>query len=285
MTTILKGKTVTRPSTTPLGSSILDHATVVTSDVHFGLTNEAGLWVSYNCLDTFSSTEQCPDPTEDKEFETAPWIPAFEFAAYAAVQCNLVGLDLADQKSEIKRVFEANEGRGVEKALLVNRFVPRTQVQADLRPIHRRGVWEAPVDLTPATPDIDVKVALAILEGYAATQYAGVPTIHMPRAAATLLTANGLLKWVGSKCFTVLGSKVAIGGGYDLEDLPLTGELDLYATGEVYIERSSTVEVQTHELTGATGAAFDSNTGVSLVERQYRAAVDCFVAKATATIW
>lgn len=281
--TLIRGRAVTRPTTTPLRSSVLDHATDVTNAEHFGLSNHEGLWPSYNCMDTLVPTELCPDPTEDKTFTTVGWIPGFQFAVYGGVQCNLVGLDRADQKSELERVFRLNEGKGVERALLENRFVAR--VLDDTLPQRLQSEWDAPEDLTPAGVTIDVKVALALLEGYAATQYAGVPTIHMPRAAATLLSANGLIKWEGDLAYTASGSKVAIGGGYDQSDLPLTGTLDLFATGEVYVERGPEVSIQTYELNGATGAAFDSNTSVALVERPYRAAVDCFVAKATGTLW
>lgn len=287
---IIKEQPVTRPTPDSLTSSVLDHAraagNVVADKDNFGLRNEAGLWPSYNCLDTLVSTALCPDPTEDKEFAVAPWVPAFGFAVYGAVECNLIGLDRADQVAEIERVFLANEGKGVERALLENRFVAREPDVAG--PIQRQGGWEAPTDLSPVGVNIDPKVALAILEGYAATVYAGKPTIHMPRAAATILSANGLIKWNGALAFTANGSKVAIGGGYDEDDLPLTGRLDMFATGEVYIEMSESISIQVPELTGSaasTALGLDPNTSLSLVERAYRAAVDCFVVKATATLW
>ncbi len=285
--TIIRNSEVTRPTVTPLRSSILDVATVKDRSEHFALVNEAGLWPSYNCMEMLNSTEMCPDPTEDKtEFLSAPWTPAFSFAVYGAVQCNLVGLDRDDQKSEVRRVFEAQEGLGIERALKANRFVTR-EFDATA-PTHRQVEWDGAVDLTPSTanaPDgINLKIALAILEGYAAIHYAGQPTIHMPRAAISLI--SDMVVWEGNIARTPAGSKIAVGGGYDDESFPLTGKLDLYATGEVYIEKGPITEVQTFELTGdTTDTPFDSNTSVALVERPYRAAVDCFVAKATGTLW
>jgi len=273
-TKIIRGDEVTRPDTTPLGSSVLDHATVVEKS-DFGLRNNEGLWPSYNCLDTLVPTPICPDPLgEFKVFGSAGWVPAFEFAVYGGVQCSTVGLDSADQLAEVNRVFALNEGKGVEQALLANRFV--------VGPL-----WDAPVNLTPGSA-ITIQIALAILEGYAAAHYAGVPTIHMPRAAASLL--NERIVWDGDKAYTRSGSKVAIGGGYDAEAAP-DGTWDLYGTGEVYVERSDEVSVQSWVLPGdGSGLGSDENgladnTVLALAERMFRVGVDCFAAKVTATVW
>lgn len=278
---IIKGSEVTRPDTTPLGSSVLDHATVV-ADGHFGLHNNEGLWPSYNCLDTLVPTPICPDPLGStlKTFSFAEWIKGFEFAVHGGVQCRTVGLDVADQKAEVERVFGLNEGKGVEQALLLNRFVA-TDSDAPVQ-------WDAPVDVTPGSP-VTIQIALALLEGYAASVYAGVPTIHMPRAAASLL--NERIVWIDGKAYTRSGSKVAIGGGYDDPTALATGEWDLYATGEVFVERSETVSVQSYVLpgdgsgTGSDENGIPDNSVLALAERMFRVAVDCFVAKVTATVW
>lgn len=280
---IIRGSEVNRPDTTPLGSSVLDHATVVEKP-DFGLRNNEGLWPSYNCLNTLHPTPICPDPLgEGKTFDFAGWIPGFEFALQGGVQCKAVGLDVADQRSEIERVFRLNEGKGIELALLDNRFVELAESGSTIG-------WDAPVDLTTTGPSgiLALIVALASLEGYAATVYAGVPTIHMPRAAATLLDLH--LVWVDGKAYTKNGSKVAIGGGYDTDAVP-DGTYTLYATGEVYVERSEEISIQSYVLpgdgsgTGSGDNGLSDNTVISMVERMYRAAVDCFVAKATATVW
>jgi hypothetical protein len=283
-TTIIKADEITRPTTTPVKSSILDHATVEEVE-SFGLRNNSGLWPSYNCIDTLVPTVMCPDPLmsetgEFKNFSKASWMPGFEFAVIGAVECSLVGLDRADQDAELLRVFELNEGKGVEQALLLNRFVA-TESDAPV-------AWDAPVDLTPGCA-ISVSIALALLEGYARSIYAGVPTLHLPSAAASLL--NERLVWQGDLAFTRLGSKVAFGGGYDDPDALATGLWDLYATGEVFVEKSDRINVNPNVIPGdGSGVGSDENgladnTAVSLVERMFRVAVDCFVAKATATVW
>lgn len=295
-TTQSYGTDVTRPTPDALTSSVLDHATVVDfgeNDNGFGLRNDEGLWPSYNCVDTLTPTPMCPDPslTESggfKTFSDVPWVPGYTFAIAAGVQCSTVGLDQDDQAAEIKRVFALNEGKGIEQSLLMNRFVANAGATTDLG---QDVSWDAPIDITPTAGDPPIVVALALLEGYAATVYAGVPVIHMPRAAATVLSGLGAIEWVGDLAFTKTGSKIALGGGYDPESIATgtwDGTFDLYATGEVYIERSALTEVQTWTLDksalGSEESGLSSNTTIALVERMYRVAIDCFVAKATGKV-
>jgi hypothetical protein len=288
-TTIIRNNEITRPTTTRIKSSILDHATVETVE-SFGLRNESGLWPSYNCLDTLVPTPICPDPLLDDEgafkiFANGGWSPGFSFAVHGGIQCSPVGLDEADFKSELGRVFELNEGKGVEQALLLNRFVGNP-LESDAAP--NSASWEDPIDLTPGCA-VTASVALALLEGYARSIYAGVPTLHIPAAVGSLL--NERLIWEGDKAFTRLGSKVAMGGGYDHLDFLETGVWDLYATGEVFVEKSTEISVSVDVLPGdgsGTGSGENGladNTTVALVEKAFRVGVDCFVAKASATVW
>ena len=274
---------VTRPSTTPLSSTLFDHATVKDID-SFGLRNNEGLWVSYNCLDTLTPTPICPDPVAEagyKTFSHGGWQPAFEFAVHGGVQCAIIGLDRDDMAAEVERVFTLNEAKGVERGLLNYRFVS-TDSDAAVQ-------WDAPVDLTPASP-IPLPVAVGLLEGYAAQVYAGVPTLHIPRAAVPILMGGGVIKEEGGKFFTKTGAKVAAGGGYDTDDLA-SGEWTLFATGEVYVERSRRLAM--NEITipgdgsglGSDENGLEQNTAIALAERMFRVAVDCFTASVTATVW
>jgi hypothetical protein len=284
--TVIDNPEVTRPVPDPLRSSILDHATVVEIG-HFGLRNNEGLWPSYNCLDVLVPTPICPDPLledgEFKQFSIAPWVPAFEFAVHGGVQCSLVGLDRDDQKAEVERVFDLAAGKGVEMALLATRFVERVNGSGETGP-----EWDAPVDLSSA--GMTLLGALGALEGFAAATYAGVPTIHMPRSAALILSALGAITWSNGIATTKTGAKVAAGGGYDT-DTPPNGQFTLYATGEVYVERSEEIDIQAWVQPG-DGSGIGSgengladNTSVALAERMYRVGVDCFVAKATGRAW
>jgi hypothetical protein len=277
---IIKGREVNRPTPDPITSSVLDHATVVDND-HFGLTNNAGLWPSYNCLDMRVPYPLCEDPVNDptaKSFAFGSWQPAVEGAVYGGIQCANIGLDRDDMLAEVKRVFAANEGKAVEELLLLNRFVA-TDSDATVQ-------WDAPVDLTPSG-GFGLQAGIAALEGYAAALYAGLPTLHMPRGLVTMGAGLGVFSEEGDKFFTKAGSKIAAGGGYDSTEAPQTGLFDIYATGEVYVERSETISADAYVVTG-DGTDPDiaaPNQTLALAERMYRVAVDCFVAKVTVKAW
>jgi hypothetical protein len=279
--TFIRGIEVNRPTPDALTSSVLDHATVVEND-HFGIANNAGLWPSYNCLDLLIPTPMCPDPiaTTAKQFTSAGWIPGFEFAVYGGTQCSMVGLDINDQRSETKRVFERSEGKGVEMALLANRFVA-SDSDAEVS-------WEGPVDLGTAPTLLS---AIGKLEGHAAANYAGIPTLHLPRAVITMGFGAGALVERDGKFFTKAGSKVAAGGGYDDGEAPINGTMEFYASGEVYVERSELVDLHSYTAPGdGSGIGSDenglsSNTSVALAERMYRVGIDCYLSSVTATVW
>lgn len=289
-----RGTEIKRPTTTPLKSSVLDHVSAA-GNLHtmgenegFGWRNDAGLWVSYNTIETLTPTTMCPEPllSEAGEFKTfglASWVPGFSFAVYGGIQCITVGLDIKDQMAELERVFALNEGKGVEQALLGNRFVAEPVLEpGDVGYDPMVGGWDAPTDLTP-TDAVTPKVAIGLLEGWFARNYAGIPTIHMPRALGTILGAD-VIEWKGDLAFTRMGSKIAFGGGYDEEDQD--GVFEIYATGEVFVERSATISVKSINLTEdlRTTNGLKPNTAIALVERMFRVAVDGFVAKATATV-
>lgn len=291
MSQFITSPEVERPSVLPLTSSALHHAEKA-GNVHsierFGLRNNEGLWPSYNCLDTLVPTPICPNPASTffKSFGSAPWVPGFSFAVHGGVQCSMVALDREDQRAEMERVFAANEGKGVERALLVNRFVARQPESGDTAP--DMAYWDAPVDLT-AGRTVSLITALALLEGYAAANYTGLPTIHMPRAVASLL--NERIVWNDGLAYTRNGSKVAIGGGYDyVEAADYDGSWDMYATGEVYVERGERLSFSEITVPGdgsGTGSGQNGladNTAVTLIERMFRVGVDCFTAKATGSV-
>lgn len=284
-TQILRNPEITRPTPAPLNSSILDHATV-NEITRFGNRNNAGLWPSYNCIDTLVPYSMpCDNLLADADYKTfavAPWVPAFEFVVYGAVQCMTIGLDRADQRSEVTRVFERNEGKGVERALAAVRFVA---TDSGVEPS-----WDAPVDLTPGTP-VSITAAIGILEGYAAANYAGQPTLHLPRSAVTIGFALGLLKEDGGNFYTKTGAKVAAGGGYDSTTAPTDANVTMYVTGEVYVERSETMNFQEIVMPGDGSGlgsgenGLEHNTSIALVERMYRVGIDCLAAKITGKLW
>lgn len=296
---IIRGTEVTRPTPEPLTSSVLDHATaagnVQTVTGAFGYVNEAGMWPSYNCLDLLVPTALCPDPLisesgERKEFDAATWQPGFTFAVYGGVQCRAIGLDVNDQNAEVQRVFEASQGKGIERALVGTRFVEREGPGSDDPVGPYYGAWDAPEDLTPGA-GVPLTVALALLEGDAADKYVGLPTIHMPRAAATILEVSGLIVWKDDLAFTKNGSRVAIGGGYDDPAMLASGSWDMYASGDVTIQMSAAVKVKDYPVLpgmadgGSDGNGLIENGIISFAERMFRVGLDCYLAKVTGKVF
>jgi hypothetical protein len=171
----------------------------------------------------------------------------------------------------MRRVFEANESVGVEKAFMATRFrvsAPGDPEEGDL--------WDAPVDITPAGGAVDPYVGIALLEGHAASRYAGAPIIHMPRTIGALAWAKADLEQRGDTFFTPQGSKVASGGGYEaLNTSPAgvaapAGERWMYATGEIALQRGEIVVKREMDTT--------TNEVFVLAERLYVASVDCYTA-------
>lgn len=285
---------ITRPQPDEITSSILDHATVVEPSRSFAMRNNEGLWDSYNCLDLLVPTVMCPRPIAEADFKTfsvAGWVPGFEFAVHGGVQCSLVGLDQSDQQAEVERVFERSEGVGVEMALVLNRFVAKTDPPGSDEPFSPDFAnWEAPVSINSGNGGL--AASIGALEGYAAATYRGLPTLHLPRALVTPAFGAGLLVERDGKFFTKAGSKVAAGGGYDLPYVDnLTGVFDIFITGEVYVEKSPRLSFSTQTIpgdgsgTGSDQNGLGDNTGIALVERAFRVGVDCLVAKTSVAMW
>lgn len=254
------------PAITVPGGRLLDVATVRDG---IGWIDGTDLFESYNCLKFDSEAEFC-NPNDKDLDQVAGWISGFRFAAYGGVTCKSVGMDMADQKAQVERAFNAGESTAVERAFLKTRFIEDADVG------HTDPWWDAPVDITPAGGAVKPVVGVAMLEGFARDNYVGVPTLHVPVEIGSLLLAPLPLQPVGSELRTHLGSKVAVGGGYDYPNTgpdgtaATAGEKWIYATGEVLVLRGETQVLQSVERS--------NNDVVVLAERPYVGAVDCFAA-------
>lgn len=133
------------------------------------------------------------------------------------------------------------------------------------------------VDLTP-TPGTAVPLVegLSILEGWAGSNYGGVPVIHAPRTAASVLGHR--LERVSGHLETKQGAFYASGGGYDRLTGPDggaaadAGEAWLYVTGQVVIHRAPNTEVGPIMDSAAGGRL---NEWAALVERLYTSTWEC----------
>jgi hypothetical protein len=198
-----------------------------------------------------------------KTFENPDWMDGIRFAVYAGLTCKYPGYSFAEGLAEAERVFKAKESVGVERAVM-------------------ETLLQGATDLTPAAGAVAPEVGLAILEGHAATTYAGVPTIHAPRSIGSLLMTRTAAHSEGGVFYSEQGAKVASGGGYNATNLspagaaPAAGTLWMYASGEVAIARG---EIVAKEALNQT-----TNDDLTLVERPYVVALDCYKSAVRVTV-
>jgi hypothetical protein len=253
------------PTTTKRRSTLLDVASVRPG---IAWLDGNDLFETFNCM-RFDASDAAYCNVNDLDLDTQgpTWIDGFRFVAYGAVTCKAVGTDITRMRSEAERVFGVGESFAVETALRTTRFVEEGS---------GTPLWEAPPDLTP-TPGTAVspEVGVALLEAEAATLYAGVPTLHVPVTIGSLLAQRQSLVEAGGMLTTRLGSKVAVGAGYEDSTGPdgtdaAAGTKWLYATGEVLILQGETIVPDVPvNLT---------NDAIAMVQRPYVAAIDCFAA-------
>jgi hypothetical protein len=262
MAVVIPTRSITAPSITPLAGTLLDAANLVSGIAWLDPDN--GLFESYNCLVTDrEATWPCPGDvvTGAKTFSHPDWMDGVKFAVYAGVECKLD--DSAEELASAQRVFEARESVGVERAFM-------------------ETLLQGATDVTPAGGPVVPEVGLAILEGHAATTYAGVPTIHAPRSIGSILMTRTAAHSEGGAFYTEQGSKLASGGGYNATNLspagaaPAAGSLWMYATGEVVVARGDVVAK--NDLNRVT------NETRVLVERPYVAAIDCYKSAVRVTV-
>lgn len=254
-------------------ATLLDTVTVET-----GIENLDGLalFESHNSLTFGAEAEFCAPNAKDLT-QASEWVDGFRFAAYGGLTCKPIGTDASSLASKARAAFEQSESTAVEAALMKYRFVE------NLAGAGLPGEWSAPTDLTPTGGAVSPTKGVALLEGFAAREYIGLGTLHVPVTAASLLLVDSGLMWEGDRLYTALGSKVVAGAGYDLPNTGPTGvaaaagERWMYITGEVLIRQGREVIVRD---------AFDevNNDHVVLAERGYVVAVDGFAAAVRVTV-
>lgn len=263
-----------RPATEPIKGTLLSVADTPDTGIKWlasadHMTEE--MWNSFNCMKFQHVPTRCAQSAKTFD-QPMPWQSGFYFAVYGGAHCKSIGLDQAEMKSEIARVFETGESIGIEQAFMAQRFAlgPDRDPGAGVD-----SAWLAPVDVNAAGA-VKPVLGVAKLESYAASTYAGVPTIHIPRSIATLMWGLGALQWDGDILRTKLGSKVAAGPGYDYPNTgpdgspAATGEKWIYATGEVQILKGPPIIKQI--------LSTSDNEVFVLAERAYIGVVDCFTA-------
>lgn len=123
---------------------------------------------------------------------------------------------------------------------------------------------------------------IAMLEGYAATVYGGVATLHISRSVTTRALANRALQSDEQYNVTTRqGNLVANGGGYEINlgptgVAPAAGQAWLYVTGPVTLVRST--------VTATTAPDYRNNTQQAIAERTITPLIQCFVAAVRVTL-
>lgn len=191
-----------------------------------------------------------------------PIVTADPIALYHLFKCNRVGRD--DFRARAEASMRLGESAAVEEAY-----------EAETLP--------TAVNLTPAGGAVDVRDAVAILERYAAKNYRGVPTIHLPVDAAVLGIARDVVEAKADRLFTVLSSPVAAGAGYGSAIGPGAvtagpGEAWAFVTGAVMVRRAPAEITETLALSPA------SNEFSALVERVVTVSHECIAAAVLVTV-
>lgn len=185
------------------------------------------------------------------------------FNLYTLFQCTPVGRTDLEQRAA--SALRLGEQRALERTLG-----------------ERMAANTGAVDLTPAATALHPVEGLGLLEKWAAQNYGGVPVIHTPRDAGTVLTAAGAVvrSSNGARLETVQGGYVASGGGYHSlvgpDGTPAgDGEAWLYVTGAVVVRRAPSAEATPLTMARAPQA---TNDAMVLAERAYVVTWECVTA-------
>jgi len=271
---------VEAPPVTPLPFGLFSAAVVVDD-----LTGHAQMGTQYEpvaCGDVHETRAACQEEAaafslEDDGHTGIPLVYGDPFTLFSMFTCNVVGVGPDRLRSLAGESLRTGESRGAERAL------------ADRLPLAAGAV-----DLTNGGDAVHVIEGLAALEEWAAANYGGVPTIHVPRGIGTLMGSLGGHQRVGNHLETRQGALVASGGGYsnlsgpptDAEDpentiqSPQTGEAWIYVTGTVVLRRApqpdATPVIMSRVTDGDSLAA--TNDGTVLASRAYVASWECITA-------
>lgn len=232
-------------------------------------------------------TDACVTATEAPEWCATPPVPqtktpldgqfyaeSVQFPIYSLMRCRLVGSDLNEERAS--NVLQLNEARGVEAGFMRHFLAAPTSVPLGTI----AAVNVTPVPGTPVCPEL----GLALLEGYAAQHYAGLPVIHAGRTVASLMGSRNQIVSDRGALATRLGARVAAGGGYDLTNLapnggaaPAAGTTWMYVTGQVTILRGDITTsglVMGQNVTAPNIGAYNNEFDV-FAERGYAALGEC----------
>lgn len=245
------------PSVVPARGGLYAVANVIDGDSHIGASGAQ--YLSENCGIASGLDDPACLTAEDraeKTFGEIDVVSGDPFAVYKGTVC----VDIHGDDSEwARRGLELSETVAVEQGTM-------------------SGLLQGATDLTPVGGPVSLINGIAALEGYAASNYGGLATLHMPRSVATRALAFEVLE--NSMDWTITtrqGSLVANGGGYELNLGPdgtpaEPGTAWIYVTGMVTVVRAPLV------VNRVLGVGEGLNVQRALAERMVAVTAECIKA-------
>lgn len=199
-----------------------------------------GMW-SAPCGSNSTSLDGLYD--DEKSFTGPHTVVGEPFAVFAGVECDLLGTYGAQARARLESGEEYTVSRAYA-ALQAPEFADAGNQVGTFAPGNTVG-------------------AIAALEQTAATQYGGLPIIHMSRFNASLAVSQRAAFYdpLSGVLTTGLGTPIAAGAGYPSDRI--------WATGAVHIWRTP---VRIYDVPDVR-----NNTAQTLAERIYVVATDCFI--------
>ena len=184
-------------------------------------------------------------------------VDGIPFVVVGSYACNSASRPLEEAEERARLALIGGEERAVEQAVMT--------AAAGNAP-----TLQGAIDLTAGGP-VSMTEAFARFEGALGINHHSAGVIHMPRKLASYAYRDSLMFREGGRLETVLGTAVAAGAGYELNNMGPTGQFTapsqpfLYATGPVTIRRGE-IWVQPDE---SKYLNRDDNEVVILAQRDY----------------
>lgn len=235
-----------------------------------------------SCDRAFVTADDCETatPTPKEVAEGVGIVEAEPFTIFDGFNCHIVGFTEAEIMARARAALELGERRAVEREYWTGEHGTALHL-ADPSAVVLNAV-PAPT----AADALHIVGGLAALENYLADNYGGVGVIHAPRGVSAFLSRFHLASVVGSRIQTLVGTPVALGGGYVVNTGPdgtpaPPGTAWMYATGQVVVRRSAPW-VNPNSVAAALNRT--TNNVTLLAERTVIVSHECVLAAVLVTI-
>jgi len=206
-------------------------------------------WISQACASAKLTTGPCIDEevaplTPDNYCSVSKYDP---FTVYAFNNDEVPGFSMAEDEANTILRLTNGEQEAAEEYVW---DIATAAIGGDLVDLTAYPLW----------------YSLGYVEQALAEAYGGQGVIHMSRLTATMLADQ--LRVEGGRLFTLLGTPVVAGGGYDKIGSTTPSESLIYGTGPMVMYRS---EIDTRQ----TAMKKDTNQASIIAQRDYVIGWDC----------